>query len=43
MVLGSAVMRELAFDIGVKTRFEVIPNGVNLKKFRPSQDKEERR
>lgn len=43
MVVGSAVMRDLALDIGVKTRFEVITNGVNLKRFRPAQDKAERR
>ena len=43
MVVGSAVMRDLALDIGVKTRFEVIPNGVNLKRFRTAQDKAERR
>ena len=43
MVVGSAAMRDLALDIGVKTRFEVIPNGVNLKRFRPARNKEERR
>jgi glycosyltransferase involved in cell wall biosynthesis len=43
MVVGSAEMRDLALDIGVKTRFEVIPNGVNLKRFRPVHDKAERR
>ncbi|MGD8801014.1 MAG: glycosyltransferase family 4 protein [Desulfobacterales bacterium] len=43
MVVGSAEMRDLALDIGVKTRFEVIPNGVNLKRFRPAHNKAERR
>ena len=43
IVVSSAVMRDLALDIGVKTRFEVIPNGVNLKRFRTAQDKAERR
>jgi glycosyltransferase involved in cell wall biosynthesis len=41
MVVGSAEMRDLALDIGVKTRFEVIPNGVNLKRFRPAHDQAE--
>ncbi len=43
MVVGSAEMRDLALDIGVKTRFEVIPNGVDLKRFRPAHDEAERR
>jgi glycosyltransferase involved in cell wall biosynthesis len=43
MVVGSAEMRDLALDIGVETRFEVIPNGVNLKRFRPAHNKAERR
>jgi len=43
MVVGSAEMRDLALDIGIKTRFEVIPNGVNLKRFRPAHDQAERR
>lgn len=42
MVVGSGVMRDLAMDIGVQTRFEVIPNGVNLERFRPAHDQAER-
>ena len=42
MVVGTAEMRDLALDIGVATRFEVIPNGVNLQRFRPAQDLSER-
>jgi len=43
LVVNSAVMRDLSLQIGVRTRFEVIPNGVDLKRFRPAANPEERR
>ena len=35
VVVSSGVMRDALRDIGVTTRIEVIPNGVDLKRFRP--------
>jgi glycosyltransferase involved in cell wall biosynthesis len=43
VVAGSAVMRDHALQHGVSTRIEVIPNGVDIRRFRPaSADGEER-
>jgi glycosyltransferase involved in cell wall biosynthesis len=42
IVVGSTVLEEYLRDFGVRTRIEVIPNGVNLKRFRPVADEIER-
>ena len=39
---SSTVTRDLLLEVGVKTRIEVIPNGVDLKRFRPARDEDER-
>ena len=43
IVVGSTVMRDMMSDLGVKNHIEVIPNGVDLKRFRPAVNEEERR
>lgn len=42
IVVNNAVLRDLLLDLGVKTHIEVIPNGVNLKRFRTARNREER-
>jgi glycosyltransferase involved in cell wall biosynthesis len=35
VVVGSSVLRDSLWKMGIRTRIEVIPNGVNLKRYRP--------
>ena len=42
IVANSKRLKDLIRDRGVRTRIEVIPNGVNLDQFRPAFDTEER-
>jgi glycosyltransferase involved in cell wall biosynthesis len=42
VVVGSSVLRDALRDVGIRTRIEVIPNGVNLKRFRPVTNEGER-
>jgi glycosyltransferase involved in cell wall biosynthesis len=42
IVVGSEVLKKSLRALGVRTRIEVIPNGVNLQRFRPVADESER-
>jgi len=43
IVVNSKVLRDLLLDLGLKTQIEVIPNGVDLQRFRAISNREERR
>jgi len=43
IVVNSRVLRDLLLDLGLKTQIEVIPNGVDLQRFRAISNREERR
>jgi glycosyltransferase involved in cell wall biosynthesis len=43
IVVNSKVLRDLLLDLGVKTQIEVIPNGVDLERFRAIRNSEERK
>jgi len=43
IVASSTATRDLLLDFGVRTRIDVIPNGVDLQRFRPVTDTRERR
>lgn len=43
IVVQSTAMRDLLFDLGIKSRIEIIPNGVNLQRFRPAIEIDEKR
>ena len=40
IVASSDITRDIALEMGLKTRIEVIPNGVNLERFRPGSSDE---
>ncbi len=42
MIASSSAARDVLRQIGVRNRIEVIPNGVDLKRFRPADDEQER-
>jgi glycosyltransferase involved in cell wall biosynthesis len=42
VVVGSTVLRDSLREVGIRTRIEVIPNGVNLQRFRPVTNESER-
>jgi glycosyltransferase involved in cell wall biosynthesis len=42
VVVGNTVLRDSLREVGIGTRIEVIPNGVNLRRFRPVTDEGER-
>jgi glycosyltransferase involved in cell wall biosynthesis len=42
VVVGSTVLRDSLREVGIRTRIEVIPNGVDLQRFRPAADESER-
>jgi glycosyltransferase involved in cell wall biosynthesis len=39
IIVNNSTMRELMWDMGVTTRIEIIPNGVNLQRFHPVEDR----
>ena len=43
IVASSSTTKDLLLDFGVSTRIDVIPNGVDLQRFRPATDARERR
>lgn len=42
VVVSSGAMREQIYELGLRTPVEIIPNGVDLKRFHPSEDEEKR-
>lgn len=42
MIASSSAARDVLRQSGVRNRIEVIPNGVDLKRFRPARDEQER-
>lgn len=44
IIVQSTAMRDLLLDLGVgESRMEIIPNGVNLQRFRPALDNDEKK
>lgn len=43
IVVQSTAMRDLLLDLGVRSRIEIIPNGVDLQRFHPSNGSDESR
>jgi len=41
LIVGTGAMRDSLHDLGVRTRTEVIPHGVDLERFRPAHDRGE--
>lgn len=42
VVVSSSVMRDTLQELGLRTRIDVIPNGVDVDRFRPAETREER-
>jgi glycosyltransferase involved in cell wall biosynthesis len=42
IIVSSTVLRDMMVGLGVKNRIEIIPNGVDLQRFRPVEDEDER-